>query len=208
VLESNQSAQRFPVSLREMGAAKDIRSLRETEEIVWDADGVRVNAAGQSVGSEAVRVRVHRSYAHPGGVYVYRIEWRGRSLVYATDTEGYIGGDRRLAAFAHNADLLIHDAQYSEPHYRGLAEGLPSTQGFGHSTVEMACEAASGAHTGRLVLFHHDPSYDDATLDGLQARARGLFPNAQAAYEGLTFELVAPRAAQVYRLALRDAKGM
>ncbi|HSQ39474.1 MAG TPA: MBL fold metallo-hydrolase [Anaerolineales bacterium] len=209
VLESNQSAQRFPVSLREMGAAKDIRSLRETEEVVWDADGVRVNAAGQSVGSEAVRVRVHRSYAHPGGVYVYRIEWRGRSLVYATDTEGYVGGDRRLAAFARNADLLIHDAQYSEAHYRGQSAGLPGTQGFGHSTVEMACEQAAAAQAGRLALFHHDPSYDDAALDGLQARARGLFPNVQAAHEGLTLELESPRVTQVHRLALRaGAKGM
>jgi phosphoribosyl 1,2-cyclic phosphodiesterase len=207
VLESNQSAQRFPVSLREMGAAKDIRSLRESEEVVWDADGIRVTAANSKVGSEAVRVRVHRSYAHPGGVYVYRIEWRGRSLVYATDTEGYVGGDRRLAAFARGADVLIHDAQYSEAHYRGQT-GMPSTQGFGHSTVEMACEQAAAAAAGRLALFHHDPSYDDAALDALQARARGLFPNVQAAYEGLTFELGVRPVTQVYRLALQAAKGM
>ncbi|RJP46838.1 MAG: MBL fold metallo-hydrolase [Anaerolineaceae bacterium] len=188
VLESNQSAQRFPVSLREMGAAKDIRSLRESDEVVWDEDGVRVAAPAQSVGRDALRVRIHRSYAHPGGVYVYRVEWRGRSLVYATDTEGYVGGDRRLAAFARGADVLIHDAQYSEAHYRGQT-GAASTQGFGHSTVEMACEAASAAGVGRLVLFHHDPSYGDAQLDELQARARSLFPNSQMAYEGLTLEL-------------------
>ena len=208
VLESNQSAQRFPVSLREMGAAKDIRSVRETEEIVWDADGVRVGAPASSVGNDALRVRIHRSYAHPGGVFIYRLEWRGRSLVYATDTEGYVGGDRRLAAFARNADVLIHDAQYSEAHYRGQT-GMPSTQGFGHSTVEMACEVAASARTGRLVLFHHDPSYNDAVLDALQSRARELFPNTQSAYEGLTLELDSQRVTQVYRLALREgAKGM
>ncbi|MBI5935362.1 MAG: MBL fold metallo-hydrolase [Chloroflexi bacterium] len=198
VLESNQSAQRFPVSLREMGAAKVIRSVRETEEVVWDEDGVRVQSPASSVGRDALRVRIHRSYAHPGGVYVYRVEWRGRSLVYATDTEGYIGGDRRLATFARGADVLIHDAQYSEAHYR------TSTQGFGHSTVEMACEAASAAGVGRLVLFHHDPSYDDAKIDEMQARARGLFVNAQAAYEGLTLELTEARVTQVHILALRE----
>jgi len=207
-LEANQSAQRFPVSLREMGAAKEIRSVRETEEIVWDADGVCASAAGQTVGSDAVRIRILRSYAHPGGVYFYRVEWRGRSLVYATDTEGYVGGDRRLAAFARGADMLIHDAQYSEAHYRGQLAGLPSTQGFGHSTVEMACESASAAQVGRLVLFHHDPSYDDVTLDNLEARARGRFVNTQAAYEGLTLELGAQPVTQIYRLALRAAKGM
>lgn len=211
VLESNQSAQRFPVSLREMGAAKDIRSVRETEEIVWDEDGVRLEPPASSVRHDVLRVRVHRSYAHPGGVYIYRLEWLGRSLVYATDTEGYVGGDRRLAAFARGADVLIHDAQYSEAHYRGQA-GAPSTQGFGHSTVEMACEVAASARTGRLVLFHHDPSYPDTALDALQARARELFPNVQAAYEGLTLELDAPhtaRVSQVTRLTLQDgAKGM
>lgn len=199
VLESNQSAQRFPVSLREMGAAKDIRSLRESDEIVWDEDGVRVASSASRVGADAVRVRTHRSYAHPGGVYAYRIEWRGQSLVYATDTEGYVGGDRRLTAFARGADVLIHDAQYSEAHYRGQT-GAPSTQGFGHSTVEMACEVASAAGVGRLVLFHHDPSYDDAKLDELQRHARGLFVNAQSAYEGLTLDVSAfPQAVLVDR---------
>lgn len=207
VLESNQSAQRFPVSLREMGAAKDIHSLRELDEVVWDEDGVRVVSSAQSIGRDAVRVRTHRSYAHPGGTYVYRFEWRGRSLVYATDTEGYVGGDRRLGAFARSADVLIHDAQYSEAHYRGLA-GAPTTQGFGHSTVEMACEVASAASVGRLLLFHHDPGYADAQLDELQARARGLFVNAQTAYEGLTLDVGAQPVAQVYRLALQAAKGM
>ncbi len=197
VLEANQSVQRFPVSLREMGAAKDIRSLRETEEIVWDADGVRVAAPGQTVGADALRVRIQRSYAHPGGVYIYRLEWRGRSLVYATDTEGYVGGDRRLAAFARDADVLIHDAQYSEAHYRGQVAGLPSTQGFGHSTVEMACAQAAACEVGQLVLFHHDPSYDDAALDELQAHAHGLFADTQMAYEGLTLDLGVARAAHV-----------
>ena len=205
VLEANQSAQRFPVSLREMGAAKEIRSVRETEEIVWDADGVRVAAPGQTVGADALRVRIQRSYAHPGGVYVYRIEWRGRSLVYATDTEGYVGGDRRLAAFARGADLLIHDAQYSEAHYRGQMAGMPSTQGYGHSTVEMACEAASAAGVGRLVLFHHDPAYDDAALDALQAQARELFANTQSAYEGLALELGETQGAALVDRALRNA---
>ena len=42
VLENNQSPTTFPVGLREMAAAKDIRSVRESQLIVWDAEGVRV----------------------------------------------------------------------------------------------------------------------------------------------------------------------
>jgi ribonuclease BN (tRNA processing enzyme) len=109
--------------------------------------------------------------------------------VYATDTEGYVGTDKRLVKFAKDADVLIHDAQYLDEHYWGQLEGLPSTQGYGHSTVTMACEVAASASTGQLVLFHHDPSYTDAMLAGMEAKAKGLFAESVAAYEGLEIVL-------------------
>ena len=37
-----QSLTTFPVGLRAMAASKDIRSLRESQLIVWDETGVRV----------------------------------------------------------------------------------------------------------------------------------------------------------------------
>jgi ribonuclease BN (tRNA processing enzyme) len=123
-------------------------------------------------------------------VHVYRIDYRGRSLVYATDTEGYVGGDRKLTAFARGADLLIHDAQYSEEHYRGQIVELPSTQGYGHSTPQMACELAKAAGVRKLVLFHHDPNYTDEMVADLEVRARSVFPNACAASEGLVITLI------------------
>ena len=185
VLESNQSPTTFPVGLREMAASKNICSLRESQVIVWDEAGVRVTEAGIGVDDEALVLRIHKSYAHPGGVYVYRVEWHGQSIVYATDTEGYVGTDRRLVQFARGADVLIHDAQYREEHYRGQVTGFPSTQGYGHSTVTMACEVAVAAQVGRLVLFHHDPAYEDKVLEGIEREARRSFENTIAAYEGL-----------------------
>ena len=185
VLENNQSPTTFPVELREMLSAKNIRSVRETQFIVWDERGVHLTEADKNFGDEALTVRIHRSYAHPGGVYIYRIEWRGRSVVYATDTEGYVGTDRRLVDFARGADLLIHDAQYVEEHYRGQMAGFPATQGYGHSTATMACKVAALADVGKLVLFHHDPAYDDEMVAENEAVARTLFPKTLAAYEGL-----------------------
>jgi len=191
VLENNQSPTTFPVGLREMAAAKDIRSLRESQVIVWDTDGVRVTdivlagEAGTGLNDEALIVRIHKSYAHPGGVYAYRITWHGQSIVYATDTEGYVGTDRRLVQFAHGADVLIHDAQYSEEHYRGQMAGFPSTQGYGHSTLAMACEVAAAAGVEKLVLFHHDPAYEDGVINEIEREARKRFENTVAAYEGL-----------------------
>ncbi len=189
VLEANQSQPTFPVGLHEMAAVKEFRSLRETDVLVLEGEQARLAGPDEAVGEETVRVRIHRSYAHPGGVYAYRLEWRGRSLVYATDTEGYVGVDRRLAAFSAGADLLIHDAQYSEAHYRGQVPGWPATQGYGHSTVEMACDLAAAAGVDRLVLFHHDPAYDDAAVAAAEAQARARFPRALAAFEGLELEV-------------------
>jgi phosphoribosyl 1,2-cyclic phosphodiesterase len=191
VLEDNQSPVNFPVSLRQMAAHKHMRSLQEHELVLWDADGVHLAEPGRSISDEAVVVRIHRSYSHPGGSYAYRISWRGRSIVYATDVEGYVGTDRRLAQFSHNADLLIHDAQYSDEHYRGEAAGFPATQGYGHSTPSMACETATSAGVARLVLFHHDPAYADARISQMETRAQEIFPRCSAACEGMQVRIKA-----------------
>jgi ribonuclease BN (tRNA processing enzyme) len=189
VLEHNQSPETFPVSLREMASTKVIQPVRESQIIVWDEDGIRVAEPSTGLRDEAVVIRIHKSYAHPGGVYVYRISWRGKSIVYATDTEGYVGTDRKLVQFAKEADVLIHDAQYLEEHYRGQLVGFPSTQGFGHSTVTMASEVALASEAGQLVLFHHDPSYSDEMVAGMEFTAKSLFADSVAAYEGLEIDL-------------------
>jgi phosphoribosyl 1,2-cyclic phosphodiesterase len=192
VLEQNQSSETFPVSLREMAARKNVQSVRDTQVILWDETGVRLAESAGGVSEEAVVIRIHRSYAHPGGVYVYRITWRGKSVVYATDTEGYVGTDRRLVQFARDADVLIHDAQYLEQHYRGQLAGFPSTQGYGHSTAGMACEVAAASGAGQLILFHHDPTYSDAMVAGMESFAKTQLNKARAAYEGLEVFLQGP----------------
>jgi len=189
VLERNQSSETFPIGLRDMSSTKDIQAVRESQVIVWDEDGVRIVESTVGVSDEAVVVRIHKSYAHPGGVLVYRISWRGKSIAYATDTEGYVGTDRKLAQFAKDADVLIHDAQYLEEHYRGGLAGFPSTQGFGHSTVTMAGEVAAASEAGRLILFHHDPTYTDDVIADMERTAKRLFADSVAAYEGLVLDL-------------------
>jgi phosphoribosyl 1,2-cyclic phosphodiesterase len=189
VLERNQSAETFPLGLRDMSSTKDIQAVRESQVIVWDETGVRVAESTVGLDDEAVVVRIHKSYAHPGGVFIYRIMWRGKSVVYATDTEGYVGTDKRLVKFAKDADVLIHDAQYLEEHYWGGLAGFPSTQGFGHSTVTMACEVARASEAGQLILFHHDPGYADEVVAGMDASAKSLFADSIAAYEGLEIAL-------------------
>lgn len=202
ILVNVMAAPTFPVSFHELKARKTLQSLKENQIIrLGSADeGVRVvPAVSPTPQDEGVYIRAMRSYGHPQGVMIYRIECQGKSVVYATDSEGYQGGDQRLAHFARHADLLIHDAQYTEEHYMGRLSGAPVTQGFGHSTATMACETAVTAEVGQLVLFHHDPNYDDATLTQIEQDARMMFPNIIAAREGLMINLQQSVTRPIYR---------
>ena len=196
VLERNQSSETFPLGLHDMASSKDIQAVRESQVIVWDEDGVHVVESAHperetkgGLSDEAVLIKIHKSYAHPGGVFVYRITWHGKAIVYATDTEGYVGTDKRLVKFVRDADVLIHDAQYSDEHYWGQLEEYPSTQGYGHSTVTMAAEVAASTQAEQLVLFHHEPTYTDDVLAGMERTAQNSFANSVMAYEGLEITL-------------------
>ncbi len=184
----------FPVALQEMNSLKFVRNMSETDVILLGkaADDIRVrNFYHEQIDDDPdlIQIRALRSYAHPEGVLIYRIQWHNKSVIYATDTEGYVNTDQRLVAFARKADVLIHDAQYSEAHYLGQISGVGATQGWGHSTPQMACAVAKAAEVDRLVLFHHEPRYSDDMIAQLEQEAQTLFPNTVAAYEGLTIEL-------------------
>ncbi|MEW5867927.1 MAG: MBL fold metallo-hydrolase [Chloroflexota bacterium] len=195
VLAHNMVPPVFPVTLQDMSAAREIHSLNEHQILILgEPDGPRVLPANHAPPrtDEVVIVRVLRSYAHPGGVLVYRIEWQDQAVVYATDTEGYANTDRRLVDFAQQADLLIHDAQYTQEHYLGLSPGVRSTQGWGHSTASMACDVARAARVRRLALFHYDPGYSDQCVAQIEASARRRFKAAFAASEGMQIRLETP----------------
>jgi len=135
-----------------------------------------------------VCVYIKFTHSHPlNGAVLYRIDYAGRRMVYATDVEWKEQCDPHFLAFAEGADLLVHDAQYTSEDYQ------QGKRGFGHSTVEMATSAARAASVGQLVLFHHEPTYDDAKLDAMEALARTQFAYAHSAYEGMEIDLLAPK---------------
>ncbi len=126
---------------------------------------------------------------HPNGVFGFRIEAGGRTIVYATDTEHNPNGilDKTLVQLASNADILIYDSQYTEDEYNGTV-GL-CRHGWGHSTWNEGVRIAQAANVGQLVLFHHDPSHDDQTVAEIEAAAQKLLPETVAAKEGLHLQL-------------------
>ncbi len=184
----------FPIELKEMSANISINNLHETQAIVIYPDKtepelVRINDESElAVSEDTILIRCLKSYAHPkDGVLIFRISCNGKSMVYASDKESYIGGDSKLATFARNVDLLIHDAQYTTEDY--VSPIIPK-QGYGHSTPDMAIEAAKLANAKQLVLFHLDPDYNDDFLEKMETRARGMFQNLVMAYEGMEIDLV------------------
>lgn len=177
-----------PVRLEELNSEKVIVNMADTDTLLFQNSGkAPVLQNGQrntrSRSRDDLLVSAHRSYAHPkDGVFVYKVSMNGKSIVYATDVEGYAGGDSRLINFARNADVLIHDSQYKTSEYTD--PDMPK-QGFGHSTIEMACEVAEKAGVGKLVLFHHDPAHRDEEMDEIEKFAQSRFRNTIASREGL-----------------------
>jgi phosphoribosyl 1,2-cyclic phosphodiesterase len=117
---------------------------------------------------------------HPQDSVGFKIEHPRRKVVFATDHEhGDAALDRGLVNAARDADLLIHDAQFTPEEYR------QSKVGWGHSTWKNATDAAREAGVRELALCHHDPDRHDAAVRDIVAQARGEFSNTVAAAEGL-----------------------
>ena len=124
---------------------------------------------------------------HTDKVFGFKIEYKGRSLVYATDTENLPEPNTKLIELAHNSDLIIHDAQYTSEEYYGLNGS--SKKNWGHSTPEFAALVALKAKAKGLILFHHDPYHDDSMIEEIQQKASAIFPNTIAASESVVIEL-------------------
>jgi CheY-like chemotaxis protein len=185
----------FPLTLEQLGATIRFHDLVEG---TFDLNGGRVTA---------------RYLNHPALALGYRLDVGGASVVYATDHEPHTrdqshtadpnaSPSRALAvhreeqghiAFLSQADLVIHDAQYTAAEYSQKV-------GWGHSTVEYAVDVALAAQVKRLALFHHDPLRDDAAVDRLvdlgrqRVVARSGTLEVFAAAEGQVVEL--PEAGQ------------
>lgn len=182
----------FPVDLREVPSTCAFYTLEPGDSLLLRAGDAqphlqseRLNGARKLPAAGDVRVSVLHTSAHPrNGCLIFRIDYREHSLVYATDVEWGEADNRQLIRFAAGADLLIHDAQYSEEDY------LAAKQGFGHSTPHMATEVARAAGVKRLLLFHHDPEHDDGVLAQLEGTAQRAFSATQLAFEGLEVPLL------------------
>ena len=130
---------------------------------------------------------------HPQGGYGFRFREGKKTLVFITDNElredAWEGrSPAEFAEFCKNADILIHDAQYTP-------QEIDKRRGWCHSDYKAAFRLAYNANVKRLILFHHDPSRTDPEVKAIKvlcedvARKRNSSMIIEAAKENTELEL-------------------
>jgi phosphoribosyl 1,2-cyclic phosphodiesterase len=148
-LQDQMKAPYFPVPMAVMGSRK---------KFVHATEPIRIGGADVS----------WRPMQHPGGSFAYRVAEGDKRFIYATDTElsadDFQRGEENSAFFG-GADVLVIDSQYT------LGEAIEKYS-WGHTAFSLAADFAANWGIGQLVLFHHDPTYDDRKLHGILQSAR------------------------------------
>jgi phosphoribosyl 1,2-cyclic phosphodiesterase len=164
------SAPLTPVEVRELPCDVSFRECQPTE---WSIGGATIRAG---------------SVTHRGPTLGYRIEEDGASLAYIPDHEPALGASLDTLAdewisgleIAHGADLLLHDAQYTDAQY-------PYHLGWGHSAISDTLRFARRAGVRKLLAFHHEPVHSDDELDAIAARAHETWVEMGGAADALEF---------------------
>ena len=188
VLAGQMDYSYFPIALDELETTLDFKEVGEETFNVADVQirtqflnhtiltlGFRITAGGTSV----VYVADHE----PFSTNLYRA-----GAENPTPEDIIHAGDRRHVEYLAGADLVIHDAQYTDAEY-------VDKRNWGHSTVGYVIDVAIAAKVKQVLLSHHDPEHNDDFLDTLrhhcQERVRTLGSDLQVdlAAEGLEIHL-------------------
>ena len=161
ILEGQMREEYFPVPLNKMGG-----NFYFTQQPGNEHEFMRTRIVGQK-------------HNHPGGAFGFRFERLSQVIVVRTDAEYPDGISDEDIEFCRNADILVHDAQYT-------CEELEQRRGWGHSSYAQVMELAERAGVQQLVMTHHDPEHDDDFLLEQESQCRDRFPNCTLAREGMT----------------------
>jgi len=148
-LRASMSEPYFPVRLETMMSKKQFHLLE----------------GPFSIGPAAI---TFKKMNHPGESYSYAITCNGKRFIYATDTElsaADFAPDEANTGFFKDADVIVLDSQYT------LGEAIEKYN-WGHTAFSLAVEFAANWGIKHLILFHHDPTYDDRKLYGIVQSAR------------------------------------
>jgi len=110
--------------------------------------------------------------SHPGSGIGYKFSEKGKTFVFLTDNElghkhpGGLDYDAYVR-FASGADLLLHDAEFTDEEYR-------TKKTWGHSTYRDALRLALDARVRQFGLFHHNQERSDEAIDEILKECRRI----------------------------------
>jgi phosphoribosyl 1,2-cyclic phosphodiesterase len=191
VLEQEMLPPTFPIEYKDLKSKRKHYELKDGQTFFIEKD----NSISNKYKNSLFKVDVLQSFApsHPQqGALYYKISELGdteddvlSSVACIWDIESHPGGDQRVIKFAKDADLMIHDTQYTSEEYDS---GDIIVQGFGHSTHEMAIENFEKSNCGQLVFFHYNPAHSDKMLESIKSKFCSR-ENIIMSHEGLTINL-------------------
>lgn len=160
----------FPVEITKIGGDISFNEVSAGDQFVVDGLSVRTG-----------------DVPHCGPNLGFRLEFGGASFAYVSDHQEPADGSiaDSVLELARDVDVLVHDAQYTR-------DELLARSDWGHSSVDYAVDVARAAGVGSLILFHHDPAHDDATVAAMASRATQLADgefSVKPAHEGLIVEV-------------------
>ena len=131
--------------------------------------------------------------SHPNQGVGYRFTEDGKSFVFLTDNEltfKHPGGVdfQAYRDFSAGADLLVHDAEFTEEEYK-------KTKTWGHSVYRDALRLALDAGVRKFGLFHHNQERSDESIDEIVADCRKIAGSSNkelecfAVYQGMEIKL-------------------
>lgn len=157
----------------------------------------------------------HYNVHHPGNTYGYiiHIPSKNKKIIYISDNEFLFLSktvkersselnEEEIAAYTEmsrvdaqneidylrDADILIHDAQYTKEQYA-------QKKGWGHSCYEDTVNNAIEANVKHLYLYHHDPYNDDESIEKIYEHSQQIIQQRQSslkcdvAREGMIVDL-------------------
>ncbi len=158
---------------------------------LFDADVhfVKIPDNGIKIGNSKV---IPRAVRHPGGCFSYKITENNKNVIFSTDTELRESDFEKNSSnveFYMNTDLIILDTQYT------LDEAIEKYD-WGHSSFSLGVEFAAEWRIRKLVMFHHEPLYEDKKIHDILNKAKWYAghlysnkPEVLIAKEGLEIEV-------------------
>ncbi len=150
----------FPLKLEDLEAEF---SFFELEETTKEFDNFRIKTVYLNHPIFALGYRIEAEdkviatvYDHEIPDNIFNVPW--------LKTDGNISASevrqKKILELIDNADLIIHDSQYTEEEYKEKI-------GWGHSTYEYAISNTVKSNASGLVFFHHDPDRSDKELNNI-----------------------------------------